>query len=372
MIEQLFIDNPLYFCLFASLALVTLIQFVFIWGLYGSLFIRKKDVVSQSNDPVSVIICARNEKHNLKKNLPRILNQDYSEFEVIVVDDASDDESGLFLESLARQNPKLKVVYVNSSLNFFKGKKFPLSIGIRSAQYDTVLLTDADCYPSSKYWIQRMMASFTGDTKIVLGYTSVEKQKGFLNAMIRYDNLMSSMRFLSMANRHLPYTGSGRNMAYRKELFYQNKGFVDLYHITAGDDDLFINKVVNKTNTVAQTHKESHIVSSPKKTFRNWVLQKRRQKTGAHYYKFLHKWILGWQSISQFLFFLLSIVLMVDGYMLYYVLIMFALREISFLLIFKNCMNRFEERKLLLTSLIMEVLMLIINPIFLLSSRKSK
>ena len=372
MIDQLFFDNPLYFCLFASFVLATLIQLVFLWVFYGSLFIREKKTVSHSSNPVSVIICARNEKHNLKKNLPRILGQDYSDFEVIVVDDASDDESGLYLESLARQDSRLKVVYVNSSLNFFKGKKFPQSIGIRSAQYDTVLLTDADCYPASKYWIQRMMASFTDNTKIVLGYSSFEKQKGLLNSAIRYDNLMSSMRFLSMANRHFPYTGSGKNMAYRKELFYQNKGFVDLYHITAGDDDLFINKVVNSTNTVIQTHKETHIIAKPKISLRKWVLQKGKQKVGAHYYKFLHKWILAWQSISQFLFFLLAFVLLLEGYMLYYVLIMVALREFSFLLIFKKCMNRFEERNLLLTSLIMEVLMLIINPVFLLTTKKSK
>lgn len=372
MIEQLFFDNPLYFCLFASLVLITLIQLVFLWGFYGGLFGRKKIIVSHSDSPVSVIICARNEKHNLKKNLPHILNQEYSDFEVIVVNDASDDESDLFLESLARQDPRLKVVYVNSSLNFFKGKKFPLSIGIRSAKYDTVLLTDADCYPSSKYWIQRMMSSFTDNTQIVLGYSSFEKQKGFLNAVIRYDNLMSSVRFLSMANRHLPYTGSGKNMAYKKELFYQNKGFVDLYHITAGDDDLFINKVVNKRNTVIQTHKESHIVAKPKMTFRNWVLQKGKQKVGAHYYKFVHKWIMGLQSFSQFLFFLLAIILLLDGYMFYYVLIIVALREFSFLLVFRKCMKRFEERNLLLTSLIMEVLILLINPIFLLTSKKSK
>ena len=136
--------------------LAFLIQMIYFWVVFRRLafFRGKKDFSSE--EAVSIVICARNEYANLKNNLPLVLEQDYPLFEVVVVNDNSQDDSFELLEDMAREHSKLKIVNLNQELNFFHGKKFPLSLGIKSASHEILLLTDADCRPSSKYWIRNM------------------------------------------------------------------------------------------------------------------------------------------------------------------------------------------------------------------------
>ncbi len=363
MMEVLIDPTSGWFYVWILFCLVTLVQLVFVWGVFSRLaFLSKKKKLSE-HQPVSVVVCARNEYTNLKRNLPQLLDQKYSEFEVVVVNDSSDDETDFLLKSFCEQYPNLKVIHFRQNLNFFKGKKFPLSLGIKSAKYDLILLTDADCRPNSPFWIREMQSNFMENTDVVLGYGKYEPRPGLLNRLIRFDTVYIAMQYLSYALAGMPYMGVGRNLAYRKSLFYKAGGFTSHYQLISGDDDLFINQVAKKKNTRVEVLPESHTVSTSKTTFSSWVIQKRRHLTTGRFYKMRHKWMLGLYTGTEFLFYGLFILLAVMNYNLYIILALFVVRLLSAMVVFKNIMSRLEEKNLLLFLPVFEIFFLIFNPL---------
>jgi cellulose synthase/poly-beta-1,6-N-acetylglucosamine synthase-like glycosyltransferase len=284
--------------LFYAFCGVAGLQLIYFWGIFARFaFYRRKEKIVTAQ-PVSVVICAKNEYYNLKNNLPLILNQDYPDFEVVVVNDASDDETIFLLQDLEREHKRLKVVNITQDLNFFKGKKFPLSLGIKSAKHELLLLTDADCIPSGPNWIKEMAGNFDSKTEIVLGYGPYEKKNNLLNMIIRYETIMTAVQYFSYALAGMPYMGVGRNLAYRKSLFIKHKGFISHYTIKSGDDDLFINMAATGKNTKIEVHPDSYTFSPAKNIFRDWWYQKRRHLSTGKYYKPKHKFVLGVYSGS--------------------------------------------------------------------------
>lgn len=348
-----------------------------IWALLAALFVQlfyfwyifvrlafyndRKRPLQENKTPVSVIICAKNEYHNLVRFLPLILEQDYPEYEVVVVNDASDDDTFYLLREFSEKYSRLNVVNIHQNLNFFKGKKFPLSIGIRSAKYDTVLLTDADCYPTSSKWIESMQSALTGKTEIVLGYGAYSAQPGILNKLIRFDTLFVAMQYMSFSLAGMPYMGVGRNLLYQKELFFKVGGFMRHYKISSGDDDLFINEVAKSSNTRIQPAAEAVIFSKPKQTFGSWFRQKRRHLTTGGFYRFSHKFALGLYSFSQLIFFGLLIALAVMGIDWMLLTGIFLLRLITLLIIVKKSMIKLGEKNFLLLVPFFEVFLMITN-----------
>jgi len=165
------------------------------------------------------------------------------------VNHASNDNTFDILRDLQLKYNNLNVVTIEQDLNFFKGKKFPLSIGIKSAKHEILLLTDADCKPNSDHWIKTMVSNYNTETEIILGYGPYNKSKGFLNMLIRYDTTMIALQYFSFALIGMPYMGVGRNLSYRRSTFYKIKDFTSHYSISSGDDDLFIKQVANNRNT---------------------------------------------------------------------------------------------------------------------------
>ena len=352
--------------------LAFIIQMIYFWGIFRKLaFFRKHEEV-ESGEPVSVVICARNEYFNLKNNLPLIFQQDYPDFEIVVVNDNSQDESLELLEDLAREHDNLKIVNLSQDLNFFSGKKFPLSLGIKSSSHDIILLTDADCRPASDQWIRNMAGKFRGNKEIVLGYGGYESKGSLINLIIRYETLWVAIQYLSFSLIGKTYMGVGRNMAYRKSLFYKNKGFSSHYTLASGDDDLFINSVATKSNVVVEVDYNSHTISDPKTSLGAWVTQKRRHFTTWKYYRRRFKWLLGVWSFSQMMFLILFILLMSFGFNLIITAGAFIIRIVSYLLITKLCMNRLNEKKLLVFSPIAEFFLVIFYPVLSLVNMISK
>lgn len=351
------------FILYIIFISVTAIQVFYFWGIFARLLFFNKRSDEEIIQPVSVVISAKNEYFNLKNNLPLILNQDHPDFEVVVVNDSSDDETLELLEDISKIDKKLRIVNIPQSLNFFTGKKFPLSIGIKSAKNDIIVLTDADCRPASERWLRKMQSNLKEGKNIVLGYGGYESRNGLLNKLIQFDTLQIAIQYLSYALAKVPYMGVGRNLAYRKSLFYDNKGFTSHYKIQSGDDDLFINKVANENNTSIEIDPESHTISTPKKSFSEWVRQKRRHLGTGKYYKSKHKFLLGLYSLSKFLFYAIFIILIAFVYNINIILPLFILRLISFLIVYKICMKKFAVNNLLLISPFLEIFFVIFIPI---------
>jgi len=373
MIQNIYAQSPLLFIVLILLVIATIVQLVYYWGIYGKLaFLKQKNEFARTDQPVSVIVCARDEYYNLKENLPLLLAQDYSTFEVVVVNHGSEDETQYLLRDLADEHKNLKIVNVSQDINFFTGKKFPLSIGIKSASYDILLFTDADCVPASNQWLRRMAANFTEGTEIVIGYGAYNKSKSLLNLLIRFDTTRIAMNYLSFARVGMPYMGVGRNMAYRKSLFYRQNGFISHYRIQSGDDDLFINKAATATNTRIEIQAEAHTISKPKASFDQWLRQKRRHLMTGGFYKPTHKFALGLFAFSQILFWATAISLLVLWYQPYVVLGIFALRLFSQLLVTGKVMRKLSEKRFLMLVPLFELFLMVISPVLAFANILSK
>jgi glycosyltransferase involved in cell wall biosynthesis len=295
--------------LFAGFCIITFIQLFYylFFFLRLALYKPKSRSISQTH-PVSVIICARDEAGNLVKNLPGALVQKYdTTHEVIVVNDNSLDESKYILEEYQRTFKQLQLIELKQEARFIPGKKFPLSIGIKTAKHEIVLLTDADCVPASEFWIEKMQEGFDDGIEIVLGYGPLHKKKGFFNKMVRWETFHTALQYLSYAQSGMAYMGVGRNLSYKKSVFFRHKGFSAHNHVPGGDDDLFINKATTKKNTAIVIDPDAFTLSEPATSWKQWIRQKKRHYTTSKYYKGIHKFLLGLYAFSLFLFYPLFI-----------------------------------------------------------------
>lgn len=327
-----------------------LIQFYFYMVFYLRV-IRKKFNVLPENDehypPLSVVICARNEEENLKHFLPKVLEQDYPDYEVVVVNDCSSDNSDLVLESLQKKYHRLRVTTIKKDEKFTHAKKLALTIGIKAAKNEWLVLTDADCFPKSNKWLRYMASNFTHGTEVVLGYGGYLAEKGLLNKLIRLDTLFIALNYFGWALAGRPYMGVGRNLAYKKSLFFKNKGFANHVGIDSGDDDLFVMEVATPNNTAVEYRPEAHTLSVPKKTYSTWLRQKRKHLSTSKFYNKNLKTRLGLEPLSRtlvYIFIALTLILKIlplvsTALLLLVIIVKHTITSIA--------VKRFEEKKLM-------------------------
>jgi len=332
-----YIDFNLLLVPYGALVLLLFIQLYFLLNVYGKLsFYRIKPFTESSDDrPVSIIICAHNEQENLKNYLGSILEQEYKKFEVIVVNDCSDDDTKWVLNDFSHKYSHLKIVEIKEHIQLKHSKKFALTIGIKGAQYPYLLMCDADCQPVSNKWLQEMASAFEENKEIVLGYSPYFKYPGFLNRLIRFETTHTAMSYLSYALKGDAYMGVGRNLAYKKDLFFKARGFTEHMHIKSGDDDLFVNGNATKHNTQINIHPDAFVYSEPKRTWKSYYKQKARHSGASILYKGRHKIMLGTQLITALLFYLTLIasIVLLPSYW-YFALGIYFLRLIFQILVF--------------------------------------
>lgn len=328
--------------------------------------------------PVSVVICAKDEEENLRKFLPFVLAQDYPEYEVIVINDASYDNTDDYISLLMKSHPNLRTSFVPAGTTNLSTKKLGITIGIKAAKYDLILLTDADCMPEGKDWIARMARNFTPETEFVLGYGGYLPKKGFLNKLIKFDTLFIAMQYLGMAEAKHPYMGVGRNLAYRKQTFFDMKGFAGSLELRSGDDDLFVNHGANSTNTRIEVSKESVTWSEPKRRFKLWYGQKERHLSVSGKYNNKSKIRLTIEPLSRGFFYLTAIAMLVLGLLNYnWVITGFSafillVRYILQLFIINKSAKILGERRFYLTIPIFDILLPLINLFILIFGKKNR
>ena len=334
--------------LFIAFLVISGIQ-AFFYFIFLLAFPKPKKTTSTSSLPVSIIICAKNEEENLQRHLPIFENQNYSNFELILINDNSSDNTlGVMEQFKATSKVPVKIVDVVPIERFWGSKKFALTLGIKAASHKQLLFTDADCIPLSENWISEMVSGITSEKNIVLGYGKYQKiKKSFLNKIVRFETLLTAIQYFSYAKIGMPYMGVGRNLSYNKKTFFNARGFMNHMHIKSGDDDLFINEVANRKNTVLEVSPQSFTESIPKKTWQSWIQQKRRHISTASSYKWTHKFSLGLYHLSQILFFILFPIVLIFNFKIELVLGVIGLR---YLLYFANILN--SGRKLRETDLI--------------------
>jgi glycosyltransferase involved in cell wall biosynthesis len=362
---KLYLNLPWREIIFIAFCVITLIQlFYYVWFFRRLAFYNPTVEDTSQQHPVSVIICARDEASKLVTHLPGALVQTYpSTHEVIVVNHNSQDDTRFLLDEFKKTFKGLHIVNLEHDALGIPGKKYPLSMGIKEAKYEIVLLTDADCVPASEFWMQKMQDGYGKGIEVVLGYSPYNKKPGFLNKIIRYDTFHTALQYLSYALAGIPYMGVGRNLSYKKELFFRNKGFSGINHLPGGDDDLFINKVATKKNTKIVIDPDTFTLSEPKKTFGEWFRQKTRHYSTAKYYKPLNKFLLGMYSFSHVLFypFFIASLLFFDWR---FSLSVFSVRLITQGYIYYKAMEKLNERDLLAWWWLLDIWMFVYYLIF--------
>ncbi|MGB8490464.1 MAG: glycosyltransferase [Bacteroidales bacterium] len=355
-------DHPLFLIFFVIFGLSAIVQiFYYLYFYLSAGRFRHQETGNDFKGPVSVIICARNEEENLRKFLPAVLEQDYPEFEVIVVNDCSEDNSFEVLGGFLKKYPNLKVSNIVKDPKFTHNKKFAQFIGIKASANELLLFTDADCYPESGQWIRNMVSHFDDNTSFVLGYGGYIGLKGFLNKYIRSDSMTIAMQYMGLALRGIPYMGIGRNLAYRRSLFFGTKGFAGHNQLASGDDDLFVNAHASAANTAVEFRKESHTRSLPAATAEEWLKQKKRHFTTARYYKQADKLILAAEPFSRVLFYGLFAVLVSALFLWPVVVGIFAVRLIIQVIVVNMSQKRFNEPGILLYVLLFDIVSPVIN-----------
>ena len=345
--------------LFVAFVVIVSVQIFYYLSFIFSFSIKRSETRLKKHIPISVIICAKNEADNLKKNLPLILNQDYSNFEVVLVNDGSSDDTMEVIKQFKANHNNISIVDVKTIDAFWGNKKYALTLGIKVTKHDFLVFTDADCKPSSDKWLAHMSSKFSNEKSIVLGYGSYAKKRfSFLNKVIRFETLLTALQYFSYANLGIPYMGVGRNMAYRKELFFNNNGFNGHMSVKSGDDDLFINEVANNKNTALSFSKESFTISEPKSSFRDWILQKRRHISTARLYKTKHQFLLGLFYSSQLLFWTLGSLLILLNYNWQWVVCFIVLRFVIQLLCIGITAKKLDEVGLIFLAPFLELFLI--------------
>src|SRR5690554_103357 len=305
---------------FGSVALINCAYYL----LFSKLsFLKISHKNAEANPPISVIICAKNEAENLRNHIPFWLNQKYPNFELILINDSSIDDTLEVIEEFAEKDNRIQIVDVKSNEAFWGNKKYALTLGIKRAKNNHLLFSDADCYPASEKWIELMASNFSTEKELVLGYGAYKKDSGLLNKLIRFETLMTAVQYFSYAKAGNPYMGVGRNLAYTSALYYENNGFMSHIKVLSGDDDLFVNQAATSKNTSICIDPEAFTYSIPKKSRQRWKIQQRRHYSTASRFCPEHRLLLRVYYIFNLLFWILAPIVLFTSYWEYGLAVLF-------------------------------------------------
>ncbi len=341
------------------LLITAIVQLIYWLGIFAKLAFYQPDSNKHTtNKPFSIIICSHNECENLQRLIPALLRQKYPCFEVIVVDDRSVDNTIVYLQKIYQTNKTLfNYLQIKQTPVGFNAKKYALMKGIEAAKFDYILLTDADCYNKSDTWVHEINQAYQHNSiEIVLGFSPYEKKASFLNALIRFETLMTAIQYLSMAIGGKAYMGVGRNLSYKKIIFKKNKGFQGIENIIGGDDDLFINKVSNKNNVNIVIAENAQMVSLPKISWKNWFRQKIRHLSVSRHYASKIKSILAVFYLSYGIYYICLLSLFFFNCHLFAMLAVYIIRILLIGYILHRCNKKLIQSYNVLLFPIMDVI----------------
>src|SRR5659263_33880 len=364
--------DPLHIFLLALFLIMAIIQ-AWYWLQYyrRSAYARQNATTNTAKlPPLSVIICARNEAENLGKFLPAVLDQDYPSFEVVVVNDCSEDNSFDILAGMMNRYPHLKVSTIQKDPGFAHTKKLAMLIGIKAAKNDLLVFTDADCQPVSKLWLREVASAAAGKAELIIGYGGYIPEKSFLNSYIRYETMFTAMQYFGMAMAGVPYMGVGRNLAYRRSYFFDHGGFGPHNHIMSGDDDLFVNRNATADNCSLMHSPDSFTRSVAQENIVAWAKQKRRHFSAAAYYRKDDKVRLALEPISRVAYYGLLATLLIMLVSWPVVLFIALGRLIMRAVILRKAIQTFNEERLWFFSLFFDIFAPFVSAFLYLTSRR--
>lgn len=305
-------EHILFIILISCIVIQSFYYLYFYFPLY---FFKSKNISENLNSvPFSIVVCVHNNLIYLKELIPVLMAQKAGAFEVIIVNDRSEDEIFEYLYLESKKHPTIKVVNILHTPNGFNSKKYALFLGIKAAKYDQLLLTDSDCLPASDQWAVKMNSVLSDSSEIVLGYSPYMNGKSFLSKFIHYETLLTGVNYLSFAIKGFPYMGVGRNLLYKKSVFMKQKCIARYRNLTGGDDDLLINRSATSSNTGIMIDVATHVHSHINTNYRSWFIQKIRHLSVGKYYTLKSKISLGLNLVAQLLFYVITVILLCHSY----------------------------------------------------------
>lgn len=348
-----------FIALFLFVALVQLFYYLYYYAKIYSL--QPVCISNKTETKLTVIVCAHNEENNIARCVDAIMRQKYNNFELIVVNDCSTDDTGQIASGLKCRYKNLQVLHRRANA---PSKKKAITQAIETAKTEWLVFTDADCKPAGQYWLQTLAGYCNSNkTEIILGYGAYEMRNGWQNSMIRYETMFIALQYFTFTMRGIPYMATGRNMAYRKSLFCQINGFGGYENVLSGDDDLFIKKAASSNNISLAVGYQSITYSKPKATIKAWIKQKQRHITTAGYYKKKQKILVSGELLSRFIYNLMLIVLVfvifaseTIGIEMLFVASVVLIRSVVLLILQKKATLFFYERKLLSMAIVFDII----------------
>jgi len=344
-----------------------------LYYLFFANFSFVKEVIpnNQKIYPVSLLVCAKNEAENLERNVPKWLAQNHPNFELILIDDHSQDKTREIIERFAREDSRIIPVFVSANDRFVSGKKYALTLGIKKATHTRMVFTDADCKPASTAWLTKMSCHFSEQKAIVLGFGAYLKKPTLLNKIIRFETFITALQYFSYAKLGMPYMGVGRNLGYTRHLYESQNGFSAHMHIASGDDDLFVNAAGTSNNVSLCTESQAFTYSEPKTSFKAWFRQKRRHISTANQYKSRHKVLLAVYFIANFFFWILAAFGLFIAFKTTTIIV--AVRVMVQLVVYFGAAKKLKQLDLLLFSPLLELFLICLQlPIFITNLVSSK
>jgi len=351
---------------FGAVTFVELLYYYLIYARFS--FTRKKTKKYLYQPPVSVVMVAKDAAGVLLKTLPKFLNQQYDNFEVVVVDDNSQDDTKLLVVEYQQQYSNLKLVELDTAVTTIRGEKFALSMGIRCASNPYYIVTNPEYAPTSTHWLEKMAGNFENDKQIVLGYSTFEKKKSPFNRMLHFDNLLNAMQFFSLAQIHSTYRGDTKNMGFTEQAFAQQRGFASHNHIRYGEEDIFISRAANKKNTAIEFSPDAMTVLQRDVRHHNWLDHKQGLFFTRHFNTLKNRLLLGLYAIVNLLFYVglvFAVWLSIGNVMLLSITLgIIAVRIISQYFVFGFAAKKLNEKQVIPGLLLYDLFFALLNPLY--------
>lgn len=305
--------------LLAAVGLLFVIQLLYLFLLYNAparLWGKKTtDCPSAENLPrLSLIITTSNQDYLLQKNLPAVLEQDYPDFEVVVVDDNSTDETADILQQLQNRYPHLRTTFVPPTSRRISHRKLALTLGIKAATGDWLAFTDADCHPATNQWLRSLTAEIVNSSsstnknaaEAVIGYTGYEHSRGLAALLRRFDTQLRGLRLLGLAAHGKAHMAYGTNLLYRRSIFFDAKGYSSHLNLERGDDDIFVNENIPSRSIRAAISPDAAVLCTDT-TRRHWRLERMGRIATRRHLHGIQRLVLGFDTLSRILYIVASL-----------------------------------------------------------------
>lgn len=359
--------------IFIAFLVVFGVQIFYYLFIFGKFAFGKSTINNPKKIPISVIICVKNQENTIQKQIQTLLDQNYPDYEIVLIDNASSDGTLDIFEEFEKQHSNIKLVKVENNEAFWGNKKFALTLGIKAAKNEYLLFTEPNCYPTSNEWITEMSSHFTREKTIILGYNSIQKVKNsFLNKLIRFENLITTTQTFSWTKAGKPYSGNGKNLAYKREDFFKTNGFIEHIKIRTGEDSLFVNQAANSNNTTICITKKSFIISEDTPSFKQWINKVRINYSHFPRFKFIDNLNIFIFYFSQLLFIILPILLLLFQYQWIIVTSIIAIRYLITWITLGFSASKLNEKDLMYWYPIFEIVNIAIQLNIFITNKLSK